>query len=174
MSKEINEKEKKLASGRTIMNPQLLKELYKLFYKENYKTLRIILTVIGAAAIVIAVMMYGNNMPLPYIAIALWIGVFALVYPRNMYRTPYKRAKDEKGTMLFSFYDTYMKERAEGETKEYRYADMDKLIESPQYLYFFHTKRDVSVLEKSEITGNTAEGLTAVLKMRVNKYKVVK
>jgi len=174
MSSEISEKEKKLASGRTITNPQLLKELYKIFYKENYRHVRIITTIIGAAAIAAAVMMFGNNMPIPYILIALWIGLFMLIYPRNMYRTPYKRAKNEKGTMLFTFYDTYMKERTNGETKEYRYADMDKMIESPQYLYFFHTKRDVSVLEKSEICGNTAEGLIAVLKMRVNKYKVIK
>ena len=172
MDTELNDK--RLAGGKTVTNPKLLKDLYKTYYRESWKTVRIILTIVGVALLVLAFMVYTQGFPVVYIFIPAWIGAVMLIYPRNAYRRPYKAAKDEQSTVFFGFYDSEIREKADGSVQKFRYDAMYEIIETPQYFYFFHTKRNVSVLEKAGINRGTAEGLAAILKMRVNKYKIVK
>lgn len=174
MKDELKSKDKRLAGGKTVTNPKLLKDLYRVYYRESWKTARIILTIVGVVLLFVAFAAYTQAMPIIYIFIPAWIGAVMLIYPRNAYRKPYKAAKDEQSTVFFGFYDSEMREKADGSVRKFRYDTMYEIVETPLYFFFFHTKRDVSILEKDGINRGTAEGLAAILKMRVNKYKVVK
>ncbi|MDO5399205.1 MAG: YcxB family protein [bacterium] len=174
METELNTQDKRLAGGKTVTNPKLLKDLYKTYYSELWKTARIILTIVGTALLILAVMAYTAELPVMYMFIPTWIGAVMIIYPRNAYRKPYKAAKNEQSTVFFSFYDSEMREKTDGSVLKFRYDTMYEIIETPLYFFFFHTKRDVSILEKEGINRGTAEGLSAMLKMRVNKYKTVK
>lgn len=174
MDTELNTQDKRLAGGKTVTNPKLLKDLYKTYYHESWKAARIILTIAGAALLFLAFMAYTQGLPVMYIFIPAWIGAVMLIYPRNAYRKPYKAAKDEQSVVFFGFYESEMREKTDGSVQRFRYDTMYEIIETPLYFFFFHTKRNVSILEKAGINRGTAEGLAAMLKMRVNKYKIVK
>lgn len=171
---ETDLQDKRLAGGKTVTNPRLLKDLYKTYYRESWKAARIILTIVGAVLLLAAVMVCSAGMPLMYAFIPAWIGAVMIIYPRNAYRKPYKAAKNEQSTVFFSFYESEMREKTDGSVMKFRYDTMYEIVETPLYFFFFHTKRDVSILEKSGINRGTAEGLAAMLKMRVNRYKIVK
>lgn len=171
---ETEIKSQRLFGGKTVTNPKLLKALYKIYYRESWKTIRIILTIVGAALIAVGLAAYAKQLPLMYAFIPAWIGAVMLIYPRNAYRRPYKAAKNEQSSVFFAFYEDEMSEKADGSLQKFRYDDMYEVIETPQCFYFFHTRQGVSVLEKSGINRGTAEGLAAMLKLKVKKYKILK
>lgn len=168
------EKSKRLAGGRTDTNPVNLKALYKIYYKEGWRTARIILTIVGAALVVLGILLYQKKLPVMYVFIPIWIGAVMIIYPRNAYRKPYKEAKNEKTSTFFAFYDKGMTEKTDGSIRHFGYDTMYEVIETPLYFFFLHSKREVSILEKSGINRGTAQSLAAVLKMRVKKYKILK
>ena len=171
---ETEIKAHRLVGGKTITNPKLLKDLYKLYYREMWKTLRIILTIAGAALIAVGLAAYSRRLPLMYAFIPAWIGTVMIVYPRNAYKKPYKAARNEQSTVFFAFYEDEMSEKTDGSLQKFRYDELHEIIETSQYFYFFHTKRSVSVLEKSGINRGSSEGLAAMLKFKVKKYKILK
>ena len=165
---------KRIMGGRTQTSPELYKDLYRTYYSETWRTARIIMNVIGAVCLVLFIYLYGQGRNDSYMGITLMAGIFCFVYPRNAYRRPYKRAMNEKTAMHFTFYEDEMKEKIGGESTIYAYKDMDRVIETPKYFYFFHSKSEVSVLEKENILDAGPQELAALLKNKVKAYKIRK
>lgn len=166
--------EKKLASGRTSTYPNLMRSLYKMYYRESWRTARIVLTIIAAVLIVFGIYSLIIGMSPVVMFIALWAALIMIIYPRNAYRRAYKKSKDEKISAYFAFYEDRMKEKISGEVKYYNYRDMYCVVETPLYMFFFHTKRDVSVLEKSGINDGSAEEIARIIKRKTPNYKKMK
>lgn len=165
---------KRLMGGRTETSPRLYKDLYKMYYNETWRTARVIFNVLGVVSLLIFIYLYSIGRNDIYMGLTLGFGIFCFVYPRNAYKRPYKRALSEKMSMHFTFYEDGMKEKINGESKTYPYKDMFTVIETSTYFYFFHTKNEVSVLEKENIIDGTPQELSDLLKGKVRKYKVKK
>lgn len=165
---------KRIMGGRTSTSPKLYKALYQTYYRESWKVMRIILTVLSVPCFLMALYCYSHGMNNIYMVIWLWAGLIFVIYPRNAYRRPYKRALGENISIHFTFYEDEMKEKINGKATVYPYESLRSVIDAPGYFYFFHTKRDVSVLEKCEIIDGTSEELGKLLKGKVKKYKIQK
>ncbi len=166
--------EKKLAGGKTTTNPALLKDLYRMYYRETWRIARVTLTILSVICFFMALYFYTMGFGNIYTVIALWLGLLFVIYPRNAYRRPYKQSKDEKSTVFFSFYEDGFKEKTDGSSQLYKYADIYSVTETPKYFYFFHTKKDVSVLDKAGINNGSAEQIASLLKTKAAKYKKLK
>ena len=164
--------EEKLFSAVTIMTPMIYKDFYKLYYKERLKVFTVITTIIAVVAIVGAFMMYYGNFPLIWAFLALWIGVFLLVYPHVAYRKPYKKARDTKQTTRFAFYDTHVLEKTNSRETDYKYSELMKILETDRYLFIFHSIESVSIVDKENVK-NDAEKLAEFLRTKAT-YKRVK
>lgn len=165
--------DKKLASGKTTTNPRLLKELYRTYYRESWRFIRIILTILSIPCFFLGLYFYTYGFGRLYTIISVWLGLIFIIYPRNAFRRPYKQVKNDVSTVFFTFYENEMKEKTDGKAQKFRYDKMHKIIETPQYFYFFHSKNDVSVLDKKEINDGTAEDIAVLLKNHAAKYKKV-
>lgn len=162
---------KRLMGGRTETSPKLYKDLYRTYYSETWRTARIIFNILGVAAILAFIYRYSLGKNDIYMGVVLGFAIFCFVYPRNAYKRPYKRALSERMSMHFTFYEDGMKEKINGESKVYPYKDMYMVMETPQYFYFFHTKREVSVLEKDKIIDATPQELSELIRNKVRRYK---
>ena len=160
--------EKRLYKVITQMTPEIYRDFYKFYYSDRLKVFRIISTVVGIMLLTAAAMMFYT-----WIALAAWIGLFLLVYPRMAYRRVFKREKDTKQTTHFSFYESYMREKTRGEESEYEYDALLRIVETPKYIFIYHSIESVSIVVKSEVKEG-ADGLCALLKSNVKNYKKVK
>lgn len=165
---------KRVMSGRTSTSPKLYKDLYQTYYRESWRVARFILTILAIPCFLGGLYCYTHGMNNIYMVLFLWAGLVFVIYPRNAYRRPYKRALSENISIHFTFYADEMKEKLGGKVNVYRYDSLRCVIDAPGYFYFFHTKNDVSVLEKSGIIDGSATELSALLKAKVKKYKVQK
>lgn len=162
----------KLYSAVTEMNPVIYRDFYKIYYKERLKMFNIISAVIGIALILLGVYFNNNGFGLFWSLIAVWIGAVLLVYPRMAYKKPYKRARSQKQTTRFAFYETCVAEKIHGETTEYKYEDLLQIIETNKYFLIFHTMESISIVDKSNMSCNT-ETMSEFLKTQA-KYKRIK
>ena len=162
----------KLFRATTVMTPVIFKDFYKFYYRDRLKAFSIIATVISVLAIAAGIMLYARGFHPVWTALLVWLGVFLLVYPRVAYRRPYKRAKDQHITTYFSFYDTYVEERTSGEKGNYPYTELLKVVETPKYIFIYHTPESVSIVDK-ETVKEGSDGLCALLEGKTN-YKKVK
>lgn len=165
--------EKKIACARTETNPALLKNFYRTYYDERFRTLRIILLVIAVVLFLAAAAVYYNGFGIMWTVIFLWLGLLFVIYPRNAYRKPYKKAKDTKTVTHFDFYAEYMSERSNGVSERFRYGDIYRTMETNQYFYIFHSPDSVSVVEKKDISFGSAEEICELLKSKT-KYTIKK
>ena len=165
---------KRLMGGRTSTSPKLYKALYQTYYRENWKIIRLVLTILSIPCFLMALYLYTKGMNNIYMVIFLWAGLIFVIYPRNAYRRPCKRAMSENMSVHFTFYEDEMKEKINGKASVYAYTELYRVIDAPGYFYFFHTKRDVSVLDKNEITDGTPSELAELLRSKVKKYKTHK
>lgn len=165
---------KRLMGGRTTTSPKLYKELYRIYYRENWKIARIVLTILSIPCFFLALYFYSVGQNNINMVITLWAGLIFIIYPRNAYRRAYLRVQNDKVSIHFTFYEDEMKEKTDGKANIHSYDDMRCVIDAPGYFYFFHTKTEVSVLEKSGIIDGTPEELAQLLKNKVKKYKIEK
>lgn len=162
--------EKKLVSAHTETNPALMKNLYRTYFAERYKTAKAVMTAAAVLLFVAAAALYYNNFGLIYPALCVWIGAVLLVYPMNMYRRQYKKMKDTRLTTYFDFYENSMTERSNGKSESFKYSEIEKTLETNQYFYIFHTQDAVSVLEKKDISQGNEDELRSILKLKT-RYK---
>lgn len=154
------------------MSPEIYRDFYKFYYRERLKVFRIVSTIVGTLMLTAAAMMFYGTFSNVWIALLAWVGLFLWVYPRVAYRRPYKRAKDQKQTTHFSFYENHVEEKTNGEESAYNYANLLRVYETPKYLFIYHTIESVSIVVKSEIKEG-ADGLCELLKSKT-QYKKVK
>lgn len=155
------------------MTPEIYKDFYKFYYSDRLKVFRVIATVIGIALLLGAMMMFYGEFAMVWIALAAWVGLFLLVYPNVAYRRPYKRARSQQITTYFSFYAGSVEERTSGEKSSYDYSSLLKVVETPKYIFIYHSIESVSIVIKSEVKEG-ADGLCALLKSNTANYKKVK
>ncbi len=163
--------EKALYKAVTEMNPQIYKDFYKFYFKKHYRTFNIISTCISIAAFALTAYFYVMNFGTMWILIALWIAIVMFIYPRLAYRRPSKRASKSRQTTRFRFFDTHVIEKTNGEETDYKYADLQEVVESKKYIFIFHAEDSVSIVVKSEVADNGAEKLAVLLKSNVTNYK---
>ncbi len=162
--------DKKIISGHTETNPAILKDFFRTYYSERYKNVKIVTLVIAVILLIAAAALYYRGFGLIYPFICVWAGAVLIIYPRNMYRRPYKRMKDTRVTTYFDFYADRMTERSGGNTETYKYSEIYKTMETLQYFYIFHSPENVSILEKKDITLGNADILRELLKAKTD-YK---
>ncbi len=165
--------DERLYTVTTKTNPMLYKEFFRMYYKETLKTMRIITTIIGIILIILALFLFFNNLGMVWAFLSAWIGAVLLVYPRNAFRKPYRQMKNNIAETRFDFFEDYMTEKCAGQKEQYSYSDMYKIIEKGQYIYLFHDKNSVSVIDKTDMKDGGAKKLAEFLKTKA-KYKVKK
>ena len=126
---------KKLYGASTQMTPAVYKDFYKTYYNEKLKVFKIVAEIVGLIAIFSAFYIFANGYGILWGAIALWIGAFLLFYPRMIYRKPYKNAKDNSQTTHFAFFENYMSEKTKSQINEYKYDDIQKVLEPGKYFF---------------------------------------
>lgn len=162
--------EKKIISGHTETTPLLLKNFFRTYYSEKYKTVKTVTLILAVILFIAAAALYYNGFGLIFPALCVWAGLMMIVYPRMAYRKPYKQMKDMKTTTYFDFYEDEMTERSGGKSESFKYGDIYKTLETNQYFYIFHSPQSASVLEKKDISVGNAEMLSNILKSKT-EYK---
>lgn len=165
--------DKKLYTAVTTTNPQLYKNFFKVYYSENWRVARIICTVLSIPCALFAVMLFYAEAGIMWSIIAIWAAAVLNIYPRFAYRRQYKAMKDILATTRFEFYEEYVVEKSAGASEKHIYKDMHKVVEAGRYIYLFHSKSNVSVVEKKGIASGGEEGLINLLKSKTD-YKLKK
>ena len=93
-------------------------------------------------------------------------------YPRMIYRKPYKNAKDNSQTTHFAFFENYMSEKTKSHVNEYKYDDIQKVIETGKYFFIFHNSESVSIVDKAHFSGDV-ESFSGFIKTKT-QYKKIK
>lgn len=155
------------------MSPEIYKDFYKFYYSDRLKVFRVVSLVVAILAMLGALMIYYGGYNTVWTALLLWLGIFLLVYPNVAYRRPYKRERGKQQTTYFSFYENHVEERTNGEKGNYEYSGLLKVIETPRYLFIYHTMESVSIVIKAEVKEG-ADGLCELLKAKAANYKKVK
>lgn len=163
-------KDEKIISASTETNPMLYKNFFRMYYNEKLAAVKVVTLIIAIIMFVAALYFYYSDFPLIWTGVFMWIGLLLIIYPRNAYRKPYRRMKNERVTTYFDFYADSMTERSGGSSESFKYSDIYRTIETNQYFYIFHTPESASVVEKSDINLGDADGLRALLKSKTN-YK---
>ena len=163
---------KKLYGASTQMTPAVYKDFYKTYYNEKLKVFKIVAEIVGLIAIFGAFYILANGYGILWGAIALWIGAFLLFYPRMIYRKPYKNAKDNSQTTHFAFFENYMSEKTKSHVNEYKYDDIQKVLETGKYFFVFHDSESVSIVDKSHFNGDV-ESFSDFIKTKT-QYKKIK
>lgn len=164
-------KQGKLYTASTQMTPVIYKDFYKTYYKQKLGAFNVISVVIAAIAIIAAIYLYSKGFGILWAVIAAWAGVFVLVYPRMLYRKPYKRSKDASQTTHFTFYENFMTEKSKSYSEEYEYGKLEKVLESNKYFFIFHNSDSVSIVDKN--SADNADMLSEFLRTKT-KYKRIK
>lgn len=162
--------EKKIVSGHTETSPLLLKNFFRTYYSEKYKTVKTVTLILAVILFIVSAALYYNGFGLIFPALCVWAGLVMIVYPRTAYRRPYKKMKDMKTTTYFDFYEDKMTERSNGKSESFIYGDIYKTLETNQYFYIFHSPEMASVLEKKDISVGNADMLRDILKSKT-EYK---
>lgn len=163
---------KKLYGASTQMTPAVYKDFYKTYYNEKLKVFKIVAEIVGLIAIFSAFYIFANGYGIMWGAIALWIGAFLLFYPRMIYRKPYKNAKDNSQTTHFAFFENYMSEKTKSHINEYKYDDIQKVLETGKYFFIFHNSESVSIVDKAHFSGDV-ESFSGFIKTKT-QYKKIK
>lgn len=166
-------KDKKLYTAATTTSPQLYKNFFRVYYSENWRAARIVCTVLSVPCALSAIWLYTMQAGIMWSVIAVWAAAVLNIYPRQAYRRQSRTMKGMTVTTRFEFYEDYVIEKSAGAVEQHSYGDMLKVLETGQYFYLFHKKNNVSVVEKSGIDDNGADGLRNLLKSKTN-YKLKK
>lgn len=164
-------KSNKLFGASTQMTPAIYKDFYKTYYAQKLKVFNALSIVIAAAAIAGGAYMYNKGFGLMWAVIVIWIGVFAFIYPRIMYKKPYKRSKDTSQTTHFSFYENVMREKSGSYSEEYSYGQIERVLENSKYFFIFHDKDSVSIIDKSSVSGG-ADKLSGFLSVKTTLKRI--
>lgn len=161
----------KLYTAVTQMTPAIYRDFYKIYYRERLRVYTVITAVIGAIMVAGGIYIYQKNFGLVWAVLAVWIGVFLLIYPRIAYRKPYKRARNSKLTTRFAFYEDYISERTNSVTTDYSYNLLLKVVETNKYFLIFHSLESVSIVDKTSVEGDV-QGLCSLFKSKTNLKKI--
>ena len=154
---------KKLYGASTQMTPAVYKDFYKTYYNEKLKVFKIVAEIVGLIAIFGAFYILANGYGILWGAIALWIGAFLLFYPRMVPLIT---------TIYNSFFENYMSEKTKSHVNEYKYDDIQKVLETGKYFFIFHNSESVSIVDKDHFSGDV-ESFSDFIKTKT-QYKKIK
>ena len=144
---------KKLYGASTQMTPAVYKDFYKTYYNEKLKVFKIVAEIVGLIAIFGAFYILANGYGILWGAIALWIG-------------------DNSQTTHFAFFENYMSEKTKSHVNEYKYDDIQKVLETGKYFFIFHNSESVSIVDKTHFSGDV-ESFSGFIKTKT-QYKKIK
>lgn len=155
--------------GTTRTSDKLFKEFFKFYYAHRYKG---IMTASLIAGIIIAasgaLIVYDGWMLAG--AIMVWAGLMLIIYPKTLYKRPYKKMKNQVYGVKFEFEEEYMIETQNHASQKYNYSDLYRVYDTGKYFYFLETKTDASVLAKDDVSD--PQGLASFLEQKLSeKYK---
>lgn len=165
------QREKRFAA-RTVFNEKVYKDFFKFYYRQRWKTARVITTVLGVLALLPAYYFLRTDR-LVWGVLCLWLTAFLIVYPRNAYRRPYRRMRSDRSAVRFDFYEDHFVEKSSQKEQSISYESLFRVYETSKYFYLFSDPRNASVIVKDAVTLGDAAGLRALLKQRLEKrYKL--
>lgn len=153
--------------ARTTTTPKLYLDFFKSYYREKTRALRVVTTIIGAAAVIIGLIGGAEHWNIFACAVPIAAGAMLIVYPHFVYKRPYNSVKNNKITTSFEFYDDRMIETGDSSRDEYEYSALEQVWETKDYFYIYHSKENASVVDKSGIIGASADELRSFLKEKV-------
>lgn len=143
-------------------------ETIRTFYYMSIKRRVILETVFFAvleAIIILEMFLFGISSVLCGLAIGIPVGSLIVCLLRLLgvksYYKSYGKMKNVKNEYTFledSFCAVSNNEGMCGES-ETKYSMIEKVIEKPDYIYIFQTKRQAIIVDKSTITGGTVEDI---------------
>lgn len=145
-------------------------DFFKLYYREKAKAARYIMLAAAVLLLVTALYSYIVRNNIIAALVCIWLGVFLIVYPRRMYRKPYKAVKGKMMTSKFTFTDDALTEKAGKESIEKKYSDIQKVIETDKYFVFFYEGQNASVLCKRFMAESDIQALRGLFKANT-RYK---
>lgn len=160
-------------AAKTEFNEKVYKDFFKFYYRQKWKAMRIVTTVVGILALLPAYY-FSRTDQLGGAVPCLWLAAFLIIYPRNAYRRPYRRMRSDRSLVRFDFYDDYFVEKSSQKEQKVTYESLHRVYETPKYFYVFSDTSNVNVVLKDGITLGDAAGLRGFLKQRLDKrYKLI-
>ncbi|HIT84423.1 MAG TPA: YcxB family protein [Candidatus Ornithomonoglobus intestinigallinarum] len=148
-------------------------DFFKLYYREKFKTARIVMFAAAALAAVTALYAYIVRYNIVTALVCLWLAVFLAVYPQRMYRKPYKSVRGKMMTSKFTFDNGGFTEKSGKASVEKKYSEIIKAVETGKYFVFFLEGQSASVVCKKFMSESDAETIRGLVKANT-KYKRVK
>ena len=75
-------------------------------------------------------------------------------------------------TIYNSFFENYMSEKTKSHINEYKYDDIQKVLETGKYFFIFHNSESVSIVDKAHFSGD-GESFSDFIKTKT-QYKKIK
>ena len=72
----------------------------------------------------------------------------------------------------FAFFENYMSEKTKSHVNEYKYDDIQKVLETGKYFFIFHNSESVSIVDKAHFSGDV-ESFSGFIKTKT-QYKKIK
>lgn len=161
----------KLFTASVTLTPDIYKTFYKTYYSEKLRKFNIVAVIIAVLLIIGAMYIYFNGFGMVWFLSALAIAIFLLLYPRGVYRRPYKKSKDISQTTHFAFYEDSFSEKTNSKTDNHRYSNLKNIIETNKYIFIFQSDENASIVDKSTV--KDIEALIDFLKSK-SPYKKIK
>ncbi len=156
----------------SISDQRMTKDMLKFYYAVKYRIPRLLLTVAAVLLLIFAFRLLSLDSTISGL-VAAWAGVMLLVYPRLLYRRPYKQMKGLSQRVKYEFGDDSFCDIHSGEKSEYLYSQLAAVYELPLYIYLVSEDYEIAALRKEDIDELSA--FTAFLKEKAGKkYKVRK
>lgn len=149
------------------------RDFFKLYYREKTKIARIIMFLAAVVLIITALYSYIIRNNIVAALVCIWLGFFLIVYPRRMYRKPYKEVRDKMMTSKFTFTDDGLIEKSGKESIEKKYSDIQKVVENDKYFVMFYEGQNASVLCKKFMANADADVIRGLFKANT-QYKFYK
>lgn len=166
--------DKRLYYAQTESSRAMYKNLYRFHYKQRYRVLIMLCTAAAVFMLLAALYITVNGMGALLAFAVVWAAAVLLVYPRCMYRRPWKQDRDKKYIFRYSFFDKYYEEKCLSQKCVVKYTDIYKVFETGQYFYIYRDKNTVSVVDKSDIQGGSSEDVKEKLISGGAGYKRVR
>ena len=152
-----------------VSDQRMTKDMLKFFYAVKYRLPRLFLTIAAVLLLILSFRLLSSGSTVGG-CVAAWAAAMFLVYPRLLYRRPYKQMKGLSQHVKYEFGDDSFCDVHSGEKKEYLYSQLAAVYDMPQYIYLVSEDYEIAALRKEDISELSA--FTSFLREKVGKkYK---
>lgn len=83
-----------------------------------------------------------------------------------------QKRKRQQSDNTLCFFENYMSEKTKSHVNEYKYDDIQKVLETGKYFFIFHNSESVSIVDKAHFSGDV-ESFSGFIKTKT-QYKKIK